>query len=46
MVVARTNHKVDEFYRRKPVQSDAVMPHHPPEEEKKQSQLTETQMSP
>ena len=25
-VVARTNHKVDEFYRRKPVQSDAQMP--------------------
>ena len=35
-VVARTNHKMDEFYRRKPVQSDAVMPLHPVEEEKKQ----------
>jgi hypothetical protein len=35
---------MDEFYRRKPVQSDAAMPLHPPEEEKKQSQLSETQM--
>ena len=35
-VVARTNHKMDEFYRRKPVQSDAAMPLHPAEEEKKQ----------
>ena len=35
-VVARTNHKMDEFYRRKPIQSDAAMPLHPAEEEKKQ----------
>ena len=35
-VVARTNHKMEEFYRRKPVQSDAAMPLHPAEEEKKQ----------
>ena len=35
-VVARTNHKMDEFYRRKPVQSDATMLLHPAEEEKKQ----------
>ena len=37
---------MDEFYRRKPVQSDAAMPLHPAEEEKKQSQLSETQMPP
>jgi hypothetical protein len=35
---------VDEFYRRKPVQSDAAMTLHPAEEEKNQSQLSETQM--
>ena len=35
-VVARTNHKMDEFYRRKPVQSDAAMPLHPVEEVKEQ----------
>jgi len=35
-VVARTNHKMDEFYRRKPVQSDAQMPLLSHEEEKKQ----------
>jgi len=34
-VVARTNHKMDEFYRRKPVQSDAQMPLLSQEEEKK-----------
>ena len=34
-VVARTNHKVDEFYRRKPVQSDAQMPLVSREEKKK-----------
>ena len=34
-VVARTNHKMDEFYRRKPVQSDAQMPLPTQEEEKK-----------
>jgi hypothetical protein len=34
-VVARTNHKMDEFYRRKPVQSDAQMPLLSHEEEKK-----------
>ena len=33
-VVARTNHKVDEFYRRKTVQSDAQMPLRSQEEEK------------
>ena len=42
-MVARTNHKMDEFYRRKAVQSDAAMPLPPPgalqpaEEEEKQS---------
>ena len=35
-VVARTNHKVDEFYIRKPVQSDAQMPLLSHEEGKKQ----------
>ena len=45
-VVARTNHKMDEFYRRKAFQSDAAMPPPPVEEEKKQSQLSETQMPP
>ena len=33
-VVARTNHKMDEFYRRKPIQSDAAMLPQPSEEEK------------
>ena len=45
-VVARTNHKMDEFYRRKPIQSDAAMHLHPAEEEKKQSKLSEIQMPP
>ena len=34
-VIARTNHKMDEFYMRKPVQSDAQMPLLNQEEEKK-----------
>ena len=34
-VIARTNHKVDEFYSKKPVQSDAQMPLLSQEEEKK-----------
>ena len=33
-VIARTNHKMDEFYRKKPVQSDAQMPLLTQEEEK------------
>ena len=37
-MVARTNHKMDEFYRRKTVQSDATMPLQQAEEEEKQSQ--------
>ena len=45
-VVARTNHKMDEFYRRKAVQSDAAMPLQPAEEQKQQSQLSEIQMPP
>ena len=36
-VIARTNHKMDEFYRRKPVQSDAQMPLLSQEEEKKEA---------
>ena len=35
-VIARTNHRMDEFYRKKPVQSDAQMPLLNQEEEKKQ----------
>ena len=35
-VVARTNHRVDEYYRKKPVQSDTQMSHPTQEEEKKQ----------
>ena len=35
-VIARTNHRMDEFYRKKPVQSDAQMPLPNQEEEKKQ----------
>ena len=34
-VVARTNRKMDEFYRKKPMQSDAQMPLLNQEEEKK-----------
>ena len=37
---------MDEFYRRKPTQSDVAMLHHPAEEEKKQSQPSETQTPP
>ena len=37
---------MDEFYTRKPIQSDAAMLLHPAEEEKKQSQPSETQMPP
>ena len=36
-VIAKTNHKVDDFFRKKPAQSDAQMPLHPVEEEKQQS---------
>ena len=35
-VIAKTNHKVDDFFRRKPAQSDAQMPLVNQEEEKKQ----------
>ena len=35
-VVARTNHRVDEYYRKKPLQSDAQMSRPYQEEEKKQ----------
>ena len=33
-VVARTNHKMEEFYRRKAIQSDAAMPLYLAEEER------------
>jgi hypothetical protein len=35
-VIAKTNHKVDDFFRKKPTQSDAQMPLVNQEEEKKQ----------
>jgi len=35
-VIAKTNHRVDDFFRRKPAQSDAQMPLANQEEEKKQ----------
>ena len=35
-VIARTNHTMDEFYRKKPAQSDAKMPLLNQEEEKKE----------
>ena len=34
-VIARTNHRMDEFYRKKPAKSDAEMPLLSQEEEKK-----------
>ena len=34
-VIARTNHRMDEFYRKKPVENDAEMPLLSQEEEKK-----------
>jgi hypothetical protein len=37
-VVAKTNRKMDEYYRKKPVQSDATMPLLHAEEEKKQGE--------
>ena len=35
-VIAKTNHKVDDFFRRKPTQVDVDRPMQQPEEEKKQ----------
>jgi hypothetical protein len=37
-VVAKTNRKMDEYYRKKPVQSDVAMPLIHAEEEKKQGE--------
>ena len=37
-VIAKTNHKVDNFFKRKPAQSDAKMPLVNQEEEKKQEE--------
>ena len=37
-VVAKTNRRMDEYYRKKPVQSDAAMPLLQAEEEKKQGE--------
>ena len=44
-VIARTNHKVDQFFQKKAPQVDASMPLHPVEEEK-QSQPSEVQLPP
>ena len=35
-MIAKTNHKVDDFFKKKPTQSDAQMPLVNQEEEKKQ----------
>ena len=40
-VVAKTNRKMDEFYRKKPVQSDAAMPLAQVEEEKEREEPSE-----
>jgi len=40
-VVAKTNRKMDEFYRKKPVQGDVEMPPSLAEEEKKQDEPSE-----
>ena len=40
-VVAKTNRKMDEYYRKKPVQSDVAMPLIHAEEEKKQGEPRE-----
>ena len=45
-VIARTNHRVDQFFQKKTPQVDASMPLHPVEEEKQQSQSTEVQVQP
>ena len=37
-VIAKTNHKLDDYYRRKPAQSDAAMMLQHSEEEKKQGE--------
>ena len=43
-VVAKTNRKMDEFYRKKPVQSDVAMPLAQVEEEKKREEPREAQI--
>ena len=46
-VIAKTNHKVDQFFQKKAAQADASMPLQPVEEEKEQlSQPTEVQLPP
>ena len=40
-MVAKTNRKMDEFYRKKPVQGDVEMPPSLAEEEKKQDEPSE-----
>ena len=37
-VAAKTNHKMDEYYRKKPVQTDVAMANTHNEEEKKETQ--------
>ena len=43
-VVAKTNRKMDEFYRKKQVQGDVEMPPAQVEEEKKQEEPSEAQI--
>ena len=43
-VVAKTNRRMDEFYRKKPVQGDVEMPPSQVEEEKKQGEPSEAQV--
>ena len=45
-VIARTNHRVDQFFQKKTPQVDASMPLQPVEEQKQQSQPTEVQPPP
>ena len=40
-MVAKTNRKMDEFYRKKPVQGDVEMPPSQAEGEKKQGEISE-----
>jgi hypothetical protein len=45
-VIAKTNHKVDQFFQKKTAQVDASMPLQPAEEEKQQSQPYQDQLPP
>ena len=43
-LVAKTNRRIDEFYKKKPVQGDVEMPPSQVEEEKKQEEPSEAQI--